>query len=315
MNLSLFDEPPLRSELRDELAALAREFVFIGTSSWKYEGWLDQIYSRERYMVKGRFSKKKFEAECLREYAEVFPVVCGDFSFYQFPAPEFWVKLFTTAPQALRFAFKVPEEITVKLFPVHPRYGPRAGLGNESFLNVEIFKAMFLYLLAPYRERIAALIFEFTPFPRRAYDSTGDFLRELDPFLVALPAEFRYAVEIRNPEFIEPDYFKCLRSHNIAHVFTSWTRMPEMGVQMKIPGAFTSDFTVVRALLRHGRAYEDAVAKFSPYETVQDENPAVRDALRAMILRAKERHEAAYIFVNNRLEGNAPGTIRAVVKE
>ena len=29
----------------------------------------------------------------------------------------------------------------------------------------------------------------------------------------------------------------------------------------------------------------------------------------------KEEHGAAYIFVNNRLEGNSPSTIQAVVEE
>jgi hypothetical protein len=30
-------------------------------------------------------------------------------------------------------------------------------------------------------------------------------------------------------------------------------------------------------------------------------------------VRSKQRSEPAYIFVNNRLEGNAPGTIEAVI--
>ena len=80
-------------------------------------------------------------------------------------------------------------------------------------------------------------------------------------------------------------------------------------------GAFTADFTVVRALLRPGRAYEDAVAMFAPYDQIRDENPEAREALRALIQRMREERRAAYIFVNNRLEGNAPETIRAVVDE
>ena len=35
-----------RDQLRDRLHRLAARRVFIGGSSWKYEGWLDQIYSR-----------------------------------------------------------------------------------------------------------------------------------------------------------------------------------------------------------------------------------------------------------------------------
>jgi hypothetical protein len=54
------------------------------------------------------------------------------------------------------------------------------------------------------------------------------------------------------------------------------------------------------------------VAKFSPYAHVQDPNPETRDALRLLIAHARQRHEPSYIFVNNRLEGNAPETIEAI---
>ena len=79
--------------------------------------------------------------------------------------------------------------------------------------------------------------------------------------------------------------------------------------------AFPADFTVVRALLRQGRAYEDAVQQFTPYDRVRDENPEARESLRKVIQRMREERRAAYIFVNNRLEGNAPETIRAVTEE
>jgi hypothetical protein len=81
---------------------------------------------------------------------------------------------------------------------------------------------------------------------------------------------------------------------------------------MHLPPARTADFTLARALLRRGRAYEDAVAKFTPYSHVQDPNPETRDALRLLIAHARERHQPSYIFVNNRLEGNAPETIEAI---
>ena len=88
--------------------------------------------------------------------------------------------------------------------------------------------------------------------------------------------------------------------------------MPEIGIQMHLRDAYTADFTVARALLRQGRPYEEAVAKFTPYARVQDPNPETRDALRLLIAHARQRHEPSYIFVNNRLEGNAPETIEAI---
>jgi uncharacterized protein YecE (DUF72 family) len=309
--LPLFDEPSKfdRAGLALRLRSLAAEGIWIGTSSWKYEGWLGQIYDRERYITRGRFSKKRFEAECLSEFAETFPTVCGDFSFYQFPPSEFWQKLFTTAPPTLRIALKAPEEVTCERFPKHARYGPRAGMLNETYFNADALKALFLEPLAQYAARIGPVIFEFGA--RTA--ELVEFVDGLDKFLEALPLGFRYAVEVRNREYLAPRYFDALRSHGVAHVFSSWTRMPSIAEQIAIPGAFTADFTVTRALLRPGRPYEEAVTIFSPYEEVRDENPEARAALRALIRRMREEKRLGYIFVNNRLEGNAPMTIESIV--
>lgn len=312
----LFEEPGGfdRDALAARLRSLASEHIYIGGSSWKYEGWLGQIYRRERYLSRGKFSRKLFEAECLREYAETFPIVCGDFAFYQFPTVEFWRRLFDQTPREFRFAFKVPEQVTCKVFPQHARYGPHAGKENEAFLDAHILHEMFLRPLLPHREKTALLIFEFGTFGRRSFAELGEFLDRLDPFLAALPQEFRYAVEIRNPEFLEKDYFRCLREHRVAHVYNAWSKMPELGTQMAIPESMTTDFLVSRALLRRGRVYEEAVATFSPYTEIQDPNPAARDSMRILIGRAREDRKALFLFVNNRLEGNAPLTIVSVVE-
>ena len=313
--LPLFEEPSEfdRARLSARLAALAAEDILIGTSSWKYEGWIGQIYSRNRYLARGRFSQKRFQAECLSEYASTFPIVCGDFSFYQFPPESYWQRLFGSAPASLKYAFKVPEEITIHVYPRHPRYGDRAGAANPAFLDALLLRNVFLDLLEPYRDRIAVLIFEFGAFPKPSWSGAGEFAATLDPFLASLPSGFRYAVEIRNQEYLTPEYFGCLHRYGVAHVFNAWTRMPEIGEQMQLPQVYTADFTVARALLRRGRPYEEAVAKFSPYKEIQDPNPDARRALRDLISHARERHQPSYIFVNNRLEGNAPQTIEAIV--
>ncbi|MDR3719224.1 MAG: DUF72 domain-containing protein [Bryobacteraceae bacterium] len=313
--LPLFDdpEPGPRSPLALRLHELAARGIYFGTSSWKYPGWMGSIYTPQRYFTRGRFSQKKFEAECLAEYAETFPAVCGDFSFYQFPEPSYWFRLFAGAPKELQFAFKVPEEITVKTWPTHVRYGARGGSENDSFLNAGLFERMFAQPLEPYAGRVGVLIFEFGTLPKRHYDGVGPFVDDLSRFLAALPRGWRYAVEVRNPEYLDPVYFDCLRSFNVAHVFNAWTRMPELPGQIAIEEAFTADFLVARALLRQGRPYADAVAKFQPYERVQEPNPGARAALKELMDRASRSRQLAFLFVNNRLEGNAPGTIEAVI--
>jgi uncharacterized protein YecE (DUF72 family) len=291
------------------LKGLAARSIFLGGSSWKYEGWLGQIYSRSRYQVRGRFSKRLFEETCLSEYASVFPAVCGDFAFYQFPSDAFWVKLFRQTPETFRWGFKVPEQITVPVWPVHPRYGALAGLENPTFLDAGLLEQAFLRALEPYRTQTGVLIFEFGALRGQGLSA---FVGALDEFLSRLPAGWRYAVEIRNPELLRPDYFACLRAHDVTHVYNAWTRMPEIGEQMAMPDSRTTDLLVARALLRRGRPYEDAVRQFAPYDRVQEVNESVRRGLRELIDIARVDGRPAFIFVNNRLEGNSPGTIVSI---
>jgi uncharacterized protein YecE (DUF72 family) len=215
-------------------------------------------------------------------------------------------------PKGFQFVFKVPEQITCKVFPSHERYGAQAGLENEAFLNAGMLREMFLRPLWPHLAKTGPLIFEFGKLSRRAMPDLGAFLERLDPFLAALPPQFRYAVEVRNPEFLQPEYFACLRAHGVAHVYNAWSRMPVLSSQIALPDSSTADFLVCRALLRQNRTYEDAVAAFSPYSEMRDPNPEARDSLRLLIERARERRQVAFLFVNNRLEGNAPLTIMAI---
>jgi len=314
--MSLFPEldlPEQASRLAPRLKVLAGEGLYFGTSSWKYPGWLGSLYGEDRYKIRGRFSRKKFDETCLAEYARVFPTACGDFAFYQFPTQDYWDRLFAQTPPDFRFGLKVPEDITVAAWPNHARYGPRAGEPNEHFLDAGTFGHFFTGPLGRHRGQVGPLIFEFGTFNKRTFPRPDDFYARLDPFLADLPEGFRYAVEIRNPEYLTPDYLDLLRSRNVAHVFNAWTRMPPLADQARFPGAFTADFTVVRALLKRGRGYEDAVRTFEPYEAIREPNEEARAGMVAIVGGARRRKLPAFLFVNNRLEGNAPGTIEAVV--
>lgn len=173
---------------------------------------------------------------------------------------------------------------------------------------------MFLRPLLLHREKTALLIFEFGAFGKRSFQDLNEFLDRLDPFLGALPPEFRYAIEVRNPEFLDKDYFACLRQRGVAHVYNAWSKMPELRSQIAIPDSETADFQVCRALLRRGRVYEEAVATFAPYTEVREVNQEARDSMRALIGRAREKKQALFVFVNNRLEGNSPSTILSLVE-
>jgi uncharacterized protein YecE (DUF72 family) len=93
--------------LRERLAGLADRGVFVGTSSWKYPGWVGTVYDESRYQYRGKFAKSRFEQACLAEYAEVFKTVCVDAAYYTFPSRESLEGLAAQVPADFKFGFKV----------------------------------------------------------------------------------------------------------------------------------------------------------------------------------------------------------------
>jgi uncharacterized protein YecE (DUF72 family) len=305
--------------LREALAALAERNVYVGTSSWKYPGWTGQLYDEQRYLYRGKFAESRFERDCLDEYAQVFRTVCVDAGYYKFPSPEYIAGLCAQVPDGFRFCFKVTDEITARTFPRLERHGNRAGQRNPHFLDAELFRAAFLASCERHREKIGVLMFEFSHFHPRDFERGRDFVDQLDAFLAQLPTEWQYGVEVRNRTLLHPDYFAMLARHRVAHVMNHWSRMPPVGEQWTMPGVLSAgDFTAARFLLKPGRTYEQAVQSFSPYNVTKEVNSEAREAagsiIRARVAAAEtSRVRPSYLFVNNRLEGSALNTIRAVL--
>ena len=67
------------------------------------------------------------------------------------------------------------------------------------------------------------------------------------------------------------------------------------------------------ALLTRGRTYETPVKILEPYERIQQPDEAARSGIVAIAEQSIRAKRPAFVRVNNRLEGNAPGTIEAVV--
>jgi uncharacterized protein YecE (DUF72 family) len=304
-----------QTTLTEHSALLSDKGVFFGGSSWKYPGWVGSIYSHNRYVTRGKFSKAKFEANCLSEYTKTFPTVGGDFSFYQFPKHDTWERIFAGTPSHFTFGLKVPEAVTVLRWPGHARYRARAGTNNESFLDASLFEEAFLEALKPYQHQVGVMMFEFGTCAMKDFATPEEFLKRLDPFLGKLPRGWLYGVEIRNKDYLGEEYFSVLKTHNVAHVINAWSRMPTIAEQIELSGVFAADHIIVRALLRHGRTYEQAVQMFEPYEKIQEVDQPAREAIRKIADMAVREKKRAYVFVNNRLEGNSPQTIQAIASD
>jgi uncharacterized protein YecE (DUF72 family) len=305
-----------RTRLAQCLSHLAAQGLYLGTSSWKYPGWRGQLYDEARYVYRGKFSEARFERLCLAEYAEVFKTVCVDAAYYQFPSERYLAELMGQVPADFQFSLKVTDEITIKRFPNLPRFGRRAGQANENFLNADLFASAFLRPFEPHRAQVGVLMFEFSRFYSTDFARGRDFSEALEQFLVRLPKGWSYGVEIRNRNFLQPDYFEMLQRQGVSHVFNSWDAMPAIGEQLGMPGSVTvPDLVPARFLLKPGRKYEDAVKNFSPYDRLREANEEGRDAAARLLqesLRENKRRKV-FLYVNNRFEGNALETIVAML--
>lgn len=306
-----------RQRVQQQAATLAAQGVFLGTSSWKYEGWFGQLYTPARYEYRGKVAKTRFERDCLREYAEVFKTVSVDATYYDFPRRENLQKLADAVPDDFKFGFKVTDAVTIRKFPNLARFGAKAGQPNPDFLNTELFATAFLKPCEKIRNKVGVLMFEFSRFWPSDYENGRDFVGDLDTFLGKLPKGWPYAIEMRNKHWLAPEYFACLARHGVTHILNSWDAMPAVSEQMALPGSRTNPKLIAaRFLLKPGRKYEEAVKTFQPYDKVKEPNPETREAGKALIAEGKKAlGRETFIYVNNRLEGNALETIDAMLAE
>ncbi len=294
----LFDGKESLPEPSAELTALAGHLpanVRFGTSTWTYDGWTGDVYHRH---YRGPQAAKRLE-----EYARypLFRTVGIDSSFYEPPSEEVLRAYAQALPPGFPCVSKVWDQITVKESP--------------DFLSAAKFKDA---VLGPYsrefRDHAACFVFEFQAMRGKDLPDPLQWADQLDDFLSDLPTDFHYAVEMRNPELFTGLQGEVLKRHRVAHVFNSWTEVPTIGEQLAQPWTFPADFTVVRALLKPGRRYADAVKAFQPYDRIQEPQPELRRDLIKAIQEVLRRRIEAFILANNRAEGNAPGTIREVAR-
>jgi len=71
--------------------------------------------------------------------------------------------------------------------------------------------AQFLKVMDALGEKLGPLLFQFGYFNKRAFVGVNDFLARLRPFLKKLPKGHKFAVEIRNKNWLVPQFVETLR--------------------------------------------------------------------------------------------------------
>jgi uncharacterized protein YecE (DUF72 family) len=293
-----------------ELAARLPPHVRFGTSSWTFREWRSLVY------VDTNVSSSDFVRDSLEEYARhpLLRTVGIDRSFY---APLTAAELRAYAaqlPAGFRAVSKVWSELTTPIFPEHARFGVRAGHPSEHFFDATLFT-----------ERVAQ------PFLEAFVPHLGPFVIEvprapvkLDPiafadalagFLEKVPRDLDYAVELRDPKLIAARYFEVLAAHGATHVFNYWTRMPSIGEQLAMPGALREGTrVVVRLMVPPRKKYEVLKREWAPFDRIRVPDPAMRADVTELLARAGSMGSEVFVIANNKAEGCAPLTVRALAE-
>ncbi len=146
--------------------------LYLGTAGWSYADWVGTFYPP------GTAS-----SAYLAEYARHLRVVEVDSTFYGIPRPDTVLRWAKATPEGFLFCPKMVRTVT------HDKSLIDAEPETEAFLET-------LGLLGP-RLGPVVLQFDYTFGPDRAED--------LSRYLATLPSEVRFAVEIRNRGWLQPE--------------------------------------------------------------------------------------------------------------
>lgn len=298
-------QPVGPAPMSEDLSTLGQHLpagVFLGTSSWTFPGWSGLVYDHQA-------AASQLAREGLAAYGHhpVLRTVGIDRTFYgPIPASAF-AEYAEQVPDSFRFLVKAHEVCTMARFPLHERYGAQRGQANDRFLNAAYAAE---YVVAPFVEglgdKAGPLVFQFPPQDPQSLGGPARFVERLHAFFAALPRGPLYAVEVRNEELLTEGFAQALADVGVSPVLAVWRDMPPVAQQAKRTRAFEARALVVRWMLPPNLGYEEARARYAPFDKLVDEDLSTRDVLARVCLAAERRGKPAFVTINNKAEGSAP---------
>jgi uncharacterized protein YecE (DUF72 family) len=295
-------------------AGLASQ-VRLGTSSWSFPGWTGLVYADRN----GRVATEQMLARHgLAAYAAhpLFRTVSLDRTFYApLTAGEF-AGYAAQVPADFRFVVKAPAVITD---PVIRRSGSgEPARDNPTFLDAAAARVAFTEpAAAGLGPRTGPLVFQFPPLGRRLLADLPRLIARLHAFFAALPRGPCYAAEIRDPPLAGPELTAALQDAGVVPCLAIHARMPTAADQAAAFGLEQDALEprvplVVRWNLHAGRDYEGAKADYAPFNRLVEEDRPTRLALARLARTAAATGREVFITINNKAEGSAPLSVRAL---
>ncbi|WP_245643683.1 DUF72 domain-containing protein [Paraburkholderia oxyphila] len=292
-----------------DLAAELPPGVRLGTSSWSFPGWRGIVYGDD-------YSNSKLARDGLAAYGAhpLLRSVSIDRSFYAPLTVTDYLRYAQQVPDHFRFIVKAPALITDA--SVRGDRGEPVS-ANPCFLNADLAAREFVEpCLAGLGAKAGALVFQFPPLPDQLLADPAAFVERLAAFLAALPPlpvdGPCYAVEIRDGILLTPRFVRTLRAAGVRYCVGLHARMPDPLRQAAalalMDGEVPAGPLIVRWSLHSGFKYEQAKARYEPFDKLVDEDPHTRDALAELAARYAIAGQPVLITTNNKAEGSAPLT-------
>lgn len=289
-----------------------KPYLRLGTCSWKYDSWKGLVYDRGKTYRPGEY---------LADYARHFNSVEIDQWFWSlFPGgmrlPDVrTVREYAAAvPDDFVFSVKAPNALTLTHFykKETARRGGFAGRENEFFLSGEILER-FLDTLVPLGRKLGPVMFQFEYLNKQKMPSRETFYKRFGDFISAAPKGPEYAVEIRNPNYLVPDFFDFLRLHGLGFVYLDGYSMPPIGDVFAKNKPRTAAFQVIR--LHGGDRGEIEKETGEIWDRIVAPKPAAVAAAVEITIENARKKIATYVNVNNHFEGSAPLTAAAFLEK
>ncbi|MCP3707381.1 DUF72 domain-containing protein [Paraburkholderia sp. CNPSo 3274] len=311
-----------------EVAAALPASVRLGTSSWSFPGWRGIVYGED-------YSQSKLARDGLSAYGAhpLLRSVSIDRSFYAPLTVTDYLRYAQQVPDHFRFIVKAPALVTDA--SVRGDRGEPVS-ANPCFLNAELAAREFVEpCLAGLGSKAGALVFQFPPLPDRLLADPAAFVERLTTFLAALPPLPKsteptaagdgpsYAVEIRDAILLTPRFVRTLRAACVRYCVGLHARMPDPLRQAAalalMDGEAPAGPLIVRWSLHSGFKYEQAKARYEPFDKLVDEDAHTRVTLAELAARYAMAGQPVLITTNNKAEGSAPLTCaklaRAIANE
>lgn len=286
--------------------------VRFGTSSWSFPGWRGVVWQ-------GAHATRTLAREGLPAYARhpLLRAVGIDRTHYAPVDTEQYERWASVVSEGFRFLVKAHDELTLRTFPRHPRYGERKGARNERFLDAAYANDIVVGpTVEGLGDKLGVLLFQFAAQDVDALGGPEGFAEQLHGFFAALPKGPRYAVEVRNSALLCDAYRDALLDVDVSHCLNAIAGMPSLREQVqRVQQAVGAKQVVLRWLLRRDLGYDEAYERYTPFSRVVDDDPETRREVVDILSRALATDREALVIVNNKAEGCSPLTIASVARE